>query len=113
MELPVIRNELNTAYGLDLPETVDIEALETILADRINTLINKDFSALVQLLYRIDVSEPDLRKLLTQRSTEVSGSLIAKLILERSWQKILTRRMFSGNISNQKGESSGETEERW
>lgn len=95
MELPALQTDLNAVYGLDLPEASSIEALEAILADRINALIDTDFGALIQLLYRIDVSEPRLKTILRENTGTDAGRLIAGLILERQWQKIETRRKYS------------------
>ena len=94
METKALLYDLNTSYGLELPETVTIDALEVFLAERINTMITKDFSALVQLLYRIDVNEARLRLVLRDNQTSDAGLLIARMILERQWQKILTRREY-------------------
>jgi hypothetical protein len=95
METKALLNDLNTSYGLDLQETPTIDALETLLAERINAMINVDFSALVQLLYRIDINESRLRIILQENQAADAGQLIARLILERQWQKILTRREYS------------------
>ncbi len=94
METAVLLYDLNTSYGLELPETATMEALQAVLAERINAMINKDFNALVQLLYRIDVNEAKLRLVLRDNQASDSGQLIARLILERQWQKILTRREY-------------------
>jgi hypothetical protein len=110
METPALRYDLNHSYGLDLPEAATIEALETILADRINLMITTDFNRLVQLLYRIDVSEPGLRQLLTENPATEAGKLIARLILERLWRKIQTRRAYN---DNRKAQPEDPEEERW
>ena len=110
METPALREDLNNSYGFNLPEVFAMDALETILAEKINTLITADFNGLIQLLYRIDVSEPALRQLLEQNQTAESGRLIAQLILERSWAKILTRKMYS---SNQEDITYTDEEEKW
>jgi hypothetical protein len=94
MELPALRSDLNNSYGLDLPETATIEILEGVLADRINTMITTDFNRLISLLYRIDVSETKLKQLLRENAGTDAGLLIARLILERQWQKIETRRQY-------------------
>jgi hypothetical protein len=94
MEVPALRSDLNNSYGLDLPETTTIEMLGQILADRINTMITADFNGLISLLYRIDVSEPNLKQLLKENTGTDAGLLIARLILERQWQKIETRRKY-------------------
>jgi hypothetical protein len=94
MEVPALRSDLNHSYGLDLPEAVTIEMLELVLADRINTMITTDFNRLISLLYRIDVSETKLKQLLKENTGTDAGLLIARLILERQWQKIETRRKY-------------------
>jgi hypothetical protein len=110
METPALRSDLNNSYGFNLPEVLTIDALETILAEKINTMIIADFNGLVQLLYRIDVSEPSLRQLLIDNPTTEAGKLISRLILERLWQKILTRRKYN---NNQGYRPNANEEERW
>jgi hypothetical protein len=58
----------------------------------INELINTDFNALVQLLYRIDVNELKLKQLLEARPDTEAASIIADLIISRQLQKIATRK---------------------
>ena len=58
---------------------LDTPTLETT----INELIKNDFSRLVQILYRIDVSEAKLKNILNANPTEDAGKLIAQVILER------------------------------
>lgn len=96
METKALLYDLNTSYGLDLKEAPTMDALEALLAEKINDMINKDFNALVQLLYRIDVNEARLRLVLRDNQASDSGLLIARLIIERQWQKILTRRQYGG-----------------
>jgi hypothetical protein len=60
-------------------EKLDTPTLETT----INELIKNDFSRLVQILYRIDVSEAKLKNILNANPTEDAGKLIAQVILER------------------------------
>jgi hypothetical protein len=110
METPALRSDLNNSYGFNLPEVLTLDALETILSEKINRMITDDFNGLVQLLYRIDVSEPSLRQLLINNPTAEAGKLISKLILERLWQKILTRRKYN---NNQEYRPNADEEERW
>ena len=58
------------------------------LADYLNQLILVNFERLVQLLYRIDVSEAKLKYLLKENPNEDAGRIIALLIIERQIQKI-------------------------
>jgi hypothetical protein len=84
--------DLNRSYELELGEHLNIDELEDSLGQKINILIREDFSALVQWLYRIDVSESRLRKLLKVDTGEDAGKIIARLVMERQWQKMETRR---------------------
>ena len=61
------------------------------LAVEINQLILTNFERLVQLLYRIDVSEMKLKNLLKENPNEDAGKLIATLIVERQIQKLRYR----------------------
>ena len=97
--------DLNRVYGLELAENSSAEQMEDFLADQLNQMIRTDFSALVQLLYRIDINENRLRQLLQVNTGEDAGKIIARLIIERQWQKIQTRRQYSG-----RGSLTGEQE---
>ena len=63
----------------------------------VNTLINKDFHSLLQLLYQIDVSENKIRCCLQNDTDKLSADIIADLIIERQLQKIKSRKAFSKN----------------
>ncbi len=66
---------------------INLQSLEKLdtpnLASAINELIKNDFSKLVQILYRIDVSEAKLKTILNSNPNEDAGKLIAQVILER------------------------------
>jgi Mg/Co/Ni transporter MgtE len=76
-----------------------IQALEKLapedLANAINELIKNDFSKLVQLLYRIDVSEAKLKYILQAHPNEDAGKLIAAVVIERLTATKKAREMFS------------------
>ncbi|MEN9684292.1 MAG: hypothetical protein RLZZ28_78 [Bacteroidota bacterium] len=76
------------------------------MAAFINQLIESDFSRLVQILYRLDVSETKLKSVLLEHPTGDAGNLIAQLILERIASREKTRQLFK-----QEGEIS--EEEKW
>ncbi len=82
-------------------------ALLDWLTQHCNGLLQTDFPALVQLLYRVDVPENRLKYLLKNAGGEDAGGIMARLILERVEQIILSRkkyRMPEDNISE---------DERW
>jgi len=98
--------DLNQSYGWELADSLTMQELEALLAEIVNGWIRSDFTRLVQFLYRIDISESRLRSLLEENSEEDTGQLLARLILERLWQKIETRRQYKP------GETTSD-EERW
>ncbi|NDD16748.1 MAG: hypothetical protein EB092_07050 [Chitinophagia bacterium] len=66
---------------------INLLALEKLstpdLETMINELIKEDFSKLVQLLYRIDVSESKLKNILKANPNENAGKLIAQIVIDR------------------------------
>ena len=75
------------------------------LIDYLNEFINHDFSKVVQLLYRIYVSEAKLKKVLHKNPNEDAAGLIADLIIERITIAKKARASFSkdnNNASNDK-----------
>ncbi len=66
---------------------INLQSLEKLdkpsLEQAINELIKNDFSRLVQILYRIDVSEAKLKNILNANPNEDAGKLIAQVVLER------------------------------
>jgi len=74
-----------------LPEKLPEEILEQLIS-LVNELINTDFHALVQLLYRIDVDEKKLKQLLKEHEGVNAASIIAGLIIKRQVQKIAAKK---------------------
>jgi hypothetical protein len=83
-----------------------MELLKEKLSMHINHLIQDDFEKLVALLYRIDVSEAKLKKMMNDNREVNAGSIIADLIIERQQQKIESRK----SSNNSKDISD---EEKW
>lgn len=92
---PELITIINRDFSLTLSESLSLDELKNRLAEHINYLIQSDFQKLVQLLYRIDINEIQLKKLLTNQADEDAAQIIAGLILEREMQKIKTRRQFN------------------
>ena len=104
---------MNAENDMSLPDKI-VAAVKSIhetpgdqfrhrLSTFINALIEKDFNALVQLLYRIDVNEKKLKGLLNQHEDKDASSIIADLIIERQMQKMETKKQFrdKGEVSNE------------
>jgi hypothetical protein len=89
---------------------MNLQTLENLskekLIEYINEYIKTDFSKIVQLLYRIDVSEATIKKTLQAHPDLDAAILLADLIIERLAATKKAREQFSqGNISDE--------EERW
>jgi hypothetical protein len=91
--LELIR-DLNRSYELELAEHLGLDQLEALLAEKLNNLIRDDFNALVQWLYRVDIDESKLKRLLSENIGQDAGRTIARLVMERQWQKMETRRQY-------------------
>jgi hypothetical protein len=80
---------------------------EQILAQQINRLIDQDFQQLLFLLYKVDVDEKKLKRVLQANKEADAGLLIAQLVIERQKQKLASRANFIPN------ENDNSNEERW
>jgi hypothetical protein len=80
---------------------------EQILAQQINRLIDQDFQQLLFLLYKVDVDEKKLKRVLQEKKDENAGLLIAQLVIERQKQKLASKASFSPNVDEKTDE------ERW
>ena len=87
-------NEHELMEFLTTDTEVSDEKLTNDIAGYINDLILNDFNKLVALLYRIDINEEKLKKLLKETTGEDAGAIIARLIIERQSQKIASRKKF-------------------
>ncbi|MFM2283311.1 MAG: hypothetical protein RL222_815 [Bacteroidota bacterium] len=86
-------------YTLQLLEETGLsfsffELFRQHIIQRINDWINNDFEHLLYMLYRIDVHEDKVRKLLSQHKGENAAEVIADLIIDRQKQKIEMRKLF-------------------
>ena len=96
--IPLVTQLLRDDFNL--PVTNDKQQLAQALAEGINQLIQTDFARLINILYRLDISEKNLKETLEQQADEDAGFLIARLIIERQLKKQQMRAQFkkSDNI---------------
>ncbi|TDO29067.1 hypothetical protein BC659_1149 [Sediminibacterium goheungense] len=73
----------------------------------IQRLVAEDFPKLVQLLYRLDISEAKLKETLALQKDTDAGILIAQMIINRLAQKKKSREEFA------RKNWDGSEEERW
>ncbi len=88
-EALLLRERLSSLF--ELPDTVTRVDFINELANHINALILHDFPKLVQILYRIDVDEQQLKDMLVKYAHDDAGYIIAQLIIDREKQKIANR----------------------
>jgi hypothetical protein len=93
--IPLVQEQLSVDFNL--PVTNDKEKLVQALAAGINQLIQTDFARLINMLYRIDISEKTMKETLEQQADEDAGLLIARLIIERLLQKQQMRAQFKAS----------------
>lgn len=80
--------------------------LKRQLSQLLTHLLLRDFSGLIQLLYRVDVPEEKLKLALKEKTVEDAGSLLADLILQRQAGKNAAR-------NAHRFPSDASDEERW
>lgn len=79
-----------------IPST-DLTSLEDFrkyLTERLKFLLDEKFDILVNILYRIDISEKKLNQLFSGNNRNSIPSVLADLIIERQLQKIKLRKLY-------------------
>ena len=92
MDVELILAEINTDLSVQKRQS-----LKTKLAVYLNDLLLHNFQLLVQLLYRIDVSEQKLKQLLQNNKDTDAAAIIADLIIQRQLEKQKLREQFKSD----------------
>jgi len=85
---------INKQIDTDLTKDISRHELLQKLTVFINDLILNDFQRLVAILYKVDVDENKLKRILKEDAGKDAADIIARLIIEREIQKIETRKQF-------------------
>ena len=93
MEKELVRI-INKQVDIDLSEDISKNELQQKLTAFINELIVNDFQRLITILYRIDVDEKKLKRILLENAGTDAAEIITTLVIEREIQKIETRKQF-------------------
>lgn len=88
--------------GVDFPLSLLPDELKIQLHEKVFRLIQYKFAEYLNLLYIIDVSEEEVKKL-DGSDLVILAEQVAFLILKREWQKVWFRNKFS-SPSSSKGE---------
>ena len=87
-----LQSALQRNFKLELAGVVSREAIINALTFRVAHLLNENSSRLFSLLYRLDISERNIKQAMATRN-EVPKK-IAILIYERQLEKIISRQRF-------------------
>ena len=95
LEQVLVRNfGLKTNEFLPDDESLFLNELQKVLAVKIETLINRDLDKLLQILYRIDVSQNDTDQAFNLGEVKKISHCLAERIIVRQLQKIEYSRKF-------------------
>lgn len=92
--LMIVADKLDLKISPDADMKDQLAALSRYIED----LIHTDFRTLLNLLYRVDVSEKRVKEALAEnKNNESAGLLIARLLIERETEKIKLRAKYRNN----------------
>ncbi len=95
MEALLWSYEIVTSDNLVSIEDRSYEELREKLANYLNDLVVNDFNKLISILYRIDiVQEKAMTALAENAEKETAGETLARLIIDRQLEKVITRRKY-------------------
>ncbi|MGO3182455.1 MAG: hypothetical protein ACTIJ9_06445 [Aequorivita sp.] len=87
--------EIVTSDKLAPIEHQSYDELKGKLASYLNNLVVNDFNKLISILYRIDIAQEKAMAALAENSQkESAGETLARLIIERQLEKVITRRQY-------------------
>lgn len=92
--------EISLQFSLPSRDMISYEQIIDTLAGCIRPLLDKDFTQLINILYRVDVPEKKVADRIHLHPDKDAALLIADLILERTLQKIQSRQQFSNRSTN-------------
>jgi hypothetical protein len=96
-ELNKIVSVTTTDLGIENGNSLQIAALENLriwLAKELEHFLNHDFNRLVNALYRMDISEQKAKSIFNGTNTSEISEKLADLIIEREYQKVITRERY-------------------
>lgn len=89
-----LTKDINQQFSLLPAHNKTYQELLEKLASKVQYLLNSDFNQLIHLLYRMDVSEKKLKTMLQEHPGEDAAFIIARLMIERTMQKIKIRQQY-------------------
>jgi len=91
----LIQKDFGLEDALQIEEETDaFNQLEDFLTQQVNHLLDHDFGRLLNALYRIDIPEHQVKELLHHSKQGEMARDIARAIIEREKQKVITRQQY-------------------
>jgi hypothetical protein len=94
---PVLQHYVQDTFDVEVLPDLPFAALRQKLIERVDELFRCDMEKLKWILYRIDVQEAELTRLLRENTDREVAEIIADAIIQRQLQKIETRKRFSAD----------------
>lgn len=92
--LPETLAALSHTFALSVPPSADLDAVRRFLVARVAELLDRNPAMLMSILYRVDVAERDVKRVLAEGSPEAIPGELADLLIERQLQKLYLRRKY-------------------
>jgi len=91
----LIRKDLGLEEQMEFGEKEnEFSRLEDYLTQQVNYLLDHDLNKLLNAFYRIDIPENQVKKLLHNSQQGTIARNMAKAIIEREKQKVITRQQY-------------------
>lgn len=81
-------------WGLNSEEFSSWESLRRALSLRLEALLEDDFGALVNAMYRLDVAEAAFKQALNAGNAAEIATELTEIVLQREFQRLATRRKY-------------------
>ena len=75
-------------------DSASLEEFRKYLTEKLKYLLDEKFDALVNILYRIDISERKLSQLFSCNNRDSIPASLAKMIIERQLEKLRLRKLY-------------------
>ncbi|MCG9900532.1 MAG: hypothetical protein MH132_11060 [Hydrotalea sp.] len=103
----LLEQEVSHALLQELGLEIRVNEKQPLLAALellIEQMLARDYEKLVYFLYRVDVSESKIRSLLDQAAGENTAALLARAIVDRLQEKVLSRQQYMMQADPEAGE---------
>lgn len=92
-------SEVTDSIGLQFDQELMLPGhdFRSLLSEAVNRMISNDFTRLLNILYRLDVSEEKIKVAVSASTEQPASDLIADLIIKRQLEKYHSRKSFNNS----------------